>query len=298
MEWLILCLLVPAIVAPVVLLWGFAGCSFHTNPLPLAPQNLAAAPISVTEISLTWDNPEPNPVQFEIHRAKDGVSFELLATVDGPPFVDPTNLQPPTPLEPGVTFSYQVFAISREYPSNKSQGSNISSARPLAFAADLSVTQPIPVPPSNYTFVLRVSPARLHNSGAKVRLTLQGAPSGNVLINSIYISRVAPAGNPYDSLPTASPGGLTRVGSALQLTDDQPKALNFVDFPLDPAQDLLVAFDFTASASQDQIRYDPAAGVALYFGQGLQEAGVASRSAGYVPQPDPRSYLVKQIEVQ
>jgi hypothetical protein len=299
MEWLILCLLVPAVVVPVVLLWGFVGCSFQpgTSPPPLAPQNLVATPTSVTEITLTWDNPNPSPVQFEVHRATGGAPFELLTTVGGPPFVDPTNLPTPTPLQTGVTFNYQVFAVYATDPGNVSQGSNVAAARPLAFAANLSVTQQIPIPPPNYTFVLRISPARLNNSGSQVRLTLQGAPTGNVMINSIYVSRAAAAGNPYDSLPAGNPGGLTQVASGVLLADDQPKALDFVAYPLDPSQDLVVAFDFTASAGQANIRYDPAPGVALFFGLTYQEAGVANRTAGYVAQADPRSYLVKQIEV-
>jgi hypothetical protein len=299
MEWLILCLLVPAVVVPVVLLWGFAGCSFQPGvaPPPLTPQNLVATPISVSEISLTWDNPDPGPVQFEVHRAQDGTQFALLATVAGPPFVDPTNLPTPTPLGQGITFNYQVFAVSTNDPGNRSSGSNVASARPLAFAADLSVTQQIPIPPPNYTFVLRISPARLHNSGSQVRLTVRGAPSGNVTINSIYISRAALSGNPYDSLPAGNPGGLTQVASAVLLPDDQPKALDFVAYPLDPSQDLLIAFDFTAAAGQAEIRYDPSPGVALYFGLTYQEAGVPNRTAGYVAQADPRSYLVTQIEV-
>jgi hypothetical protein len=295
MEWLLLCLLVPAVVVPVVLLWGFVGCVNEPQIELFAPENLVATPVSVSEISLTWDYPGFPPVKFGVHRARDGSPFELLATVDGPPFVDPTNLPVPTPLGPGITFNYQVFAVSVSDPSYRSEGPNVASARPLAFAADLSVTEQ--VPPPDYTFVLRASPSRLHNSGTKVRLTLQGAPGGNVTIHSIYVSRGAPSGDPYDSLPAGGPGGLTQVSPTLVLTGDQPRALNFVDYALDPPQDLLVAFDFTAAATQNNIRYDPSPGVAPYSGRGRQEAGVADRSAGYDPQPDPRSYLVKQIEV-
>jgi hypothetical protein len=297
MDWLILVLVTPLIVVTLVLLRGFAGCKFDPQIVttPLAPQSLVATPISVSEISLTWDNPETRPVRFEIQRAKDGAPFEVLATVDNPPFVDPTNLQPPAPLDPGITFNYQVFAIDASDQGNRSQGSNVASARPLALAADLSVTQQ--VAPANYCFVLRIGTARLRNNGTKVRITVQGSPSGNVVINSIYISRVAPSGDPYDSLGAPNPGGLTQIASAVALTDGQPKTLGLVDYVLDQAQDLIIAFDFTATAAQGNIRYDPAPGVTLYFKPGAQEAGMADRSAGYLLQADPRFYLVKQIEV-
>jgi hypothetical protein len=299
MEWLLLCLLVPAVVVPVVLLWGFAGCKFDPQLQILTPQNLVATPISVTEISLKWDNTDPNPVRFEVHRATDGTSFDLYATVDQEAFVDPTSDPTLPPLQPGITYSYKVIGVRKDNPDNRSSDSNIDAARPLAFVADLSVTQQIPIPPSEYTFVLRISPSRLHNSGTKVRVTVQGAPSGNVMLTRVFLSRAAPAGDPYDSLPAGNPGGLTQVGAAVPLTDDQAKPLTlpFIPYALDPSQDLLVAFDFTAAAGQANIRYDPSPGVALHFGQGFQEAGVADRAAGYVPQADPRSYLIKQIEV-
>src|SRR5262249_20576067 len=157
-------------------------------PPPPPPQNLAATPTSVSQISLTWDHPNPTGLRFEIQRARDGGPFEVLATVDDTSFVDPKSLPTLAPLERGATYNYQVFAFLPDNPDNKSDGSNISDpVRPLAFAADLSVPQQIPIPPPNYTFVLRISPARLFNSGTQIRLTLQGAPSGNVIINSIYV---------------------------------------------------------------------------------------------------------------
>jgi hypothetical protein len=75
MEWFILRLLVPAIVVPVVLLWGFAGCDFvfKLDPRPSGlsePEGLAATPISVTEISLTWSSANIDAA-FEIQRAKE-----------------------------------------------------------------------------------------------------------------------------------------------------------------------------------------------------------------------------------
>jgi hypothetical protein len=85
MDWLILILGVPAILIPLVLLFGFAGCKVAepcTNdldcpagtecvdgecvaignlntPPPSAPENLAAIALDDRSVSLTWTNTEP-----------------------------------------------------------------------------------------------------------------------------------------------------------------------------------------------------------------------------------------------
>ncbi len=269
---------------------------------PEAPSNVAATPQDVNRIDLDWTNNSKGAQDFIIQdELPPGGAVTEAKALKGSP-------RPlPIPVAEGSSHRFRVVAFlaglqeNVPQPEVRSLPSAPVTAKPLAFTADLSQTQQVPVPPSDYTFVLRISPARLHNSGTKVRLTVQGAPTGNVIINSIYLSRVAPAGHPYDSLPATAgvptPGELTLVSSALLLTDDKPKPLDFVAFALDQSQDLIIAFDFTATGTQNNLRYDPAPGVKLYFGQGFHEAGAPIRSAGYVPQADPRSYLVKQIEV-
>ena len=231
MEWLILCLLVPAIVVPVVLLWGFTGCDrIYGVSLPQLPPDLTATPIAIDAIRLDWVISEMDSLRFEISRAKDDGPYELLSTVSSPTlsFVD-------TPLESGITYNYFINAAFSDDSDNKSPPSNIASARTLAFVADLSMPQNIA--PADYCFVQRISAAKLHNNGTKVRITLQGAPSGNILINSIFISRAAAAGDPYDSLAAGNAGGLTQVGSIMVLADDQPKTLDFVDSGSDRGPD-------------------------------------------------------------
>src|SRR5262249_20878540 len=146
-------------------------------------------------------------------------------------------------------------------------------------------------------FVQRIATAKLHNNGAKVRITVQGTPSGNAVINNVFFSSAASLGNPYDSLPAGNPGGLAQVASVMVLADDQPKTLDFVDYSLDQTQDLIIAFDLTVTANQGNLRYDPSPGVTFHFKSGVQEVGTAARSPGYTLLPDPRQYLVKQIEV-
>ena len=73
MEWLALLLLIPLIVIPLVVLFGFAGCSFEPGVapnLPQAPVLVSAVPGDETSITLEWTNPEMAPVAFQIDSAK------------------------------------------------------------------------------------------------------------------------------------------------------------------------------------------------------------------------------------
>src|SRR5262245_3117124 len=102
MDWLILILGVPAILMPLVLLFGFAGCGTpagvcasdvdcpvgtrcvdgvcvgvgEPNPPPLAPENLAAIALDDRSVSLTWTNVDPAATDFRIERTpEDGDEF-------------------------------------------------------------------------------------------------------------------------------------------------------------------------------------------------------------------------------
>jgi len=118
-----------------------------------------------------------------------------------------------------------------------------------------------------------------------------------VTINSIYISRAAGSGNLWDSATDIKPV----MTSPLTLPDDQPKILDAIDYGLDQTQDLIIAFDFTATSSAGNIRFVPVPGVTLYFKAGVQQASVpnetqSTRDSDYFTQPDPRLYLVVKIE--
>src|SRR5689334_6913030 len=73
MEWLVLFLAVPAVIVPVVLLFGFAGCrtllGLEDPVLAVAPpENLRAESIGLDGFTLAWDylDPPPAPVTFEV----------------------------------------------------------------------------------------------------------------------------------------------------------------------------------------------------------------------------------------
>ena len=62
MEWLVLLLVVPAILVPIVLLYGFAGCEFEPRQA-LGVPDVTATPKNVDHITVSWQNNEAN---FEV----------------------------------------------------------------------------------------------------------------------------------------------------------------------------------------------------------------------------------------
>ena len=65
-EWLVLLLLVPAVVLPVVYLFGFAGCGFegHGEPIPPLVLKTPSAPNPVT-VNLSWTGGTVDDIQFQ-----------------------------------------------------------------------------------------------------------------------------------------------------------------------------------------------------------------------------------------
>jgi hypothetical protein len=313
MEWLILCLLVPAIVVPLVLLWGFAGCTFDPQTKAGAPVGLGATP-KIDAIKLDWQPAGMNGGPFAIHRAKLPQSLELLGTATEPTFEDPTDVVPPAPLERGVTYRYQVFDTGGDVDSD---GSDTVDARPLAFAANVTDDQPL----EGFCLITRIPAAQLKNSGEQVKIRVRGAASGNLTINRVFISQPAAVGDAWDSLPVGSPGGvgLTKVVD-IDLGDPpvtllppnaaepnrNAKTLGPVVYTIPAApRDLLIAFDISAAPGQGNVRSVAIAGLGFvhYFLAATQQAKEADRfpnaaNPGLTFQTGlNRHYLVEAIEV-
>jgi len=157
MDWLVLILGVPAILIPLVLLFGFAGCCppfaspctadsdcatgmrcidggcFAADDpgepfFPLSPpENLVARAIDDRSVSLTWTNTEPGAT-FQIERApEDGEDFQPISPSGN---ISPTGTIDDTAgLQEGVTYLYQVRALVDQEPP--SDPSDISSATVL-----------------------------------------------------------------------------------------------------------------------------------------------------------------------
>ena len=96
-EWLLLLLLVPAVVLPVVLLLGFAGCGFegqgsYDPPLVISSANAT----SPTTVKLTWTGGWATDIEFQRDkRPKPGQSSEpshLFVTTRTPETTDDVGL--------------------------------------------------------------------------------------------------------------------------------------------------------------------------------------------------------------
>jgi len=113
-EWLLLLLLVPAIVVPVVLLVGFAGCDnlwglhgFDPPPPPSPPIIDAVLPKSGsgTVLTLVWHWSGSSPKGFQYKRILQGIESGPFDAPSAPTQVDDPDL------EPGTTYEYQMRTV-------------------------------------------------------------------------------------------------------------------------------------------------------------------------------------------
>jgi Fibronectin type III domain len=160
MDWLILILGVPAILIPLVLLFGFAGCgqvagvcasdvdcpagtrcvdgacvALQPNPPPLAPENLAARALDDRSVSLTWTNTDPAVTDFEIERTPEDGEVDEVELIPAPD--SPTGATDSFGLQAGVTYIYRVRALLGEERSEFSDTSSatVFPAAPVALVA-------------------------------------------------------------------------------------------------------------------------------------------------------------------
>ena len=301
MEWVVLVLLVPAILVPVVLLWGFAGCSFSASAAVSAPINVRAEGISVGVIRLTWDDPNTDPVTFQVERVKEGEDIPQILATSSTTVLDPGR-------EEATTYFYTVtaFRISdnlESLPSAPVAGRTIGVAFEAGLTTDQSGLE-------GFCLVQRIEPARLRQStlpgdiqtpGARVRITVRGSTTAGLTLDRIYISRPAPSGDPYDSA-----ADLTLVASGVVVPANTAIPLPLVDYDLDRTAPLLIAFDVSSSAGSGNVRFVtgvPATDAIMYFRPGTIQASVNDRSPsiadpGAPPySPSPSIYLVEKIEV-
>ena len=282
-EWLVLLLVIPAVVVPVVLLFGFAGCELlfplNAGP-PLPPVILSADAAGAASIRIEWDDPNTGGTTFVLNRTKEGdggsTPFETAATT----FLDEG-------LEPGTTYLYNVIAIrtedGEESPASETAQATTLSLEP-AFAATLTNNQNR----EGRCIVQRIEPSRLFRGGTLIALTVQAATNAGLVIDRIFISQVAGSGNPYDSA-----GDLTAVASTLFVAQNTSVTLPPVAYTLDRTQPLLVAFDI---GSPGGVLFAPAvpSSEAEAFVGPAPAADVAARPPGFIPID--RIYLVARID--
>lgn len=159
MDWLILILGVPAILIPLVLLFGFAGCgpnaAFCTNdsdcpvgtvcapdgscvpaggdqnnPPPSAPDNLAATALDDHRVSLTWTNNDLVATDFEIERTPEDGGVDEVELIPAPN--SPTGATDRLRLLAGVTYIYRVRALLEGAPPSEFSDPSSATVFPAA----------------------------------------------------------------------------------------------------------------------------------------------------------------------
>lgn len=305
-EWLTLLLLVPAVVMPVVLLVGFAGCDRvfglqHLNtppPVPVVPIIVSAVGKSGTVITLTWTY-AGSAADFEFERMKLPEQTRETFPAAASPHDDDKQGQG---LEPGTDYLYRVRAIGSDGeasewsgPEPNILGTTLPFETTFAWTSDEEARSRDAPGFQGGSIVQRIeaAPARLSKSGTRVRLTLRASSVGNASIASIYISKPdpAPGKDPYDS-----DSDLTLVSSAVVVPANNSLPLPSIRYQLDAAQPLLIAIDFSATLPSDIKIVDNVLGTEASAYYKVPAAEAANRDRTGFTLVD-KMFIVEKIEV-
>lgn len=270
-EWLILLLLVPAIVAPVVLVLGFAGCGFAPQQTP-EPTIDSATGTSFNTISVAWGINGTASVTFQRINLDNTVTN--LGVQSANPFTDTV----PAPSDsPSLVYQYQADNVLDSPPvwSTAVSGKTFELTFDGMLVNDGVGTQ-------GFTQVQRIEHVYpLIKGGTAVQILLQASATSDASIDAIYISQgLNPPSEAWQ--PAAD---LTQVPLPTQpfiVPAGGPVALPPVAYALDNSKPLLIAVDFSASTASG-VKYSgsvPITQAAIYYIQGA-EAALQTRSAGY-----------------
>ena len=270
---------------------------------PNAPTNLIALPDDLTHIVLTWNHVTKSP--------KD-IKFKIKDTVKPDP---PTEISPivaKAPTDPNYTYShtvdvgseheYQVSAVVSGFDNSKASEIMSDPSDPASAIAAWRTVYNNALTLSEagfagFTIVQRIDAAHILGVGAqsKVRVTLRGSTTANLVINKVTISEAAAAGQAWNStapiieLHFAGASGVTIPPNTTKLSD---KTI----YTLVAGKDLIIAFDITSGPLGKLV---PFPGPNMYSKPNVTEAVVTippNRTAGYTAHNN-SVYIVEKIEV-
>lgn len=287
-------LLAAVMVVPVVLLCGYAGCSFTGRAYsPDVPVNLMVTNVAASSVSLSWfHDDDVAAVTFEVERLRDGDTTPVLLPAAVTSLTD-------TGLLPQTLYRYRVRAVYGMVTSEfTAQVEAATLGSQLCFSSTLMTDQP---GIEGFCLVQRIEPTRLAAGGSLVFITVRGSTVGNLVLDRVFISQPAVAGNLYDSSVD-----LTQVAAAVTVPANTPVTLPVVAYTLDRTRPLLVSFDISATAGQGNVRFQnpvAAAEATMFFRPATAEASVVDRlpsaaNPGATPYNTSSSiYLIERIEV-
>ena len=280
-EWLTLLLFIPAIVLPVTLLVGFAGCDrvfgltdVHTR----SPMIDSATGKDGTTIILIWQwDGTPQSYQFE-RTDPDGNIANFDAPAPAAPFDD-------TGLAPATSYRYRVRAFDSS--GDPTDWSAPVMGTTLPFTSTYAKTLTVPAPGwEGYTVVQRIEAAHLSATGPHVRISVQASSASDASIDRIYISQVDSAGKPYDSAAdlTVVYDSAANQQQPFVVPAGTTKSFPVIAYTVNQIQALLIAVDFSAAPASgiESAPSVPASEAVAYFSQApAGEAAVMVRSANY-----------------
>jgi hypothetical protein len=282
MNGLTLLLLVPAVIVPVALLVGFAGCdrvwglsSFSHTP----PIIDSATGKDGTTITLIWHSDgAPQKYQFE-RTDPDGNIVNFDAPSPAVAFDD-------TGLEPATSYRYRVREILANGDAN--DWSAPVTGTTLPFTSTYAKTLTVPSAPwEGYTLVQRIEAAQLGPTGPHVRITVQASSASDTSIDRVYISQHDSAGKPYDSAAdlTAVYDSTANQQQPFIVPAGTTKSLPIVAYTINKFQALLIAIDFSAApgSGAEQAPSVPISEATSYFlPPPAGEAALRTRSPNYL----------------
>jgi hypothetical protein len=256
-----------------------------------------AAPVSTTQINLTWMESDVTVTSFRIARSESGGTQ-----------IDPTTSANPAPapgtgplqwsdagLTPATEYEYQVFATASS-TGKESLGSNTAKATTFPLPLPTAYDTPLTTDDIGFegsTIVDRIDAAHITSAATKVRITLRGSSTAGLTLNKVTISRPDPAGQAWDSGPDLTQvlfggnSGVTIPAGTVKVADDT--AYNLI-----LGNDLMVAFDVSTSAGS--VRYVQLVGPKMHFKKNVAEAGLQNRTGNYNVRLN-SVYIVEKIEV-
>ena len=275
MEWLVLLLFVPAVVVPIVLLFGFAGCGAYLESGPEVPLIVSATPLDENTVEITWTYQSMAAASFELRRRKGSDAPSDPIAIDAPPFVDPG-------LEAATAYTYQLRArlLSNGDVSAWSSEAAIETwAR--AFTGNLEQTG-TDRSVGGACVVQRLSGGTLSRRGNLVGLTLRAASDAQLVVSRVTISFPALLGDEFDS--SAAPRDI--VLTPVTVTAGWALRLPPIAFDVGVNETLLIAFD----VSPGNARVADGVPHTAYLKQGpvgtqITEAGAQNR-AGFTTRPN------------
>ena len=293
MDWLLLVLLLPAIIVPIVLLFGFAGCTYTPPVGRSTPTIVGATPLDAFTVELLWTDSNGVPATYEVERTKgmDLPSAPMPVTLmplPGQPlrFVD-------NPLPGAGKYSYRIRAIITgdgaitgwSAPAPVETWSRVFTSSLEQGGVNESVV--------GNCIVQRVSPSSLAHGGNLIAVTLRGDTNGDLAVSRVTISNAALVGDDFDS--AANPVDITT--SRVIVSPGLTLPLQPTPFNVNVNEALLIAFDVDNPGNGRVVR-----GVAhtAYMkapppGGTISEAGTQNR-AGFAEQPN-ELWFIDAIDV-